>query len=422
MTRVELKPGIFFTAIEGGYKKSRLSVALITPLRRETVTDTAVLPYMLERGTRSCPDMTALKRRLCALYGTAMTTSYATFGFSRIVECVMSGADGSLLPDGDKISAERAALLLDVLLDPHFENGLFDKNWLEIEREKQREAINALINDKMGYCYKLLNEEFFKADERALPTDGFAQDLDGITPERLTAVYRELVGHCTVEILYVGPDAAMHMQIAREAAERFSLVPAARRAVTPVLKNDKPVDLVVPLEIEQDKLALAYTTGEVLGRREQTVLKVACALFGGTATSRLFKNVREKQSLCYSISAMQGYESGGGMYVGCGVEHADVQRTREAIGRELENFVQDGPSAEELEQVKLLYRSVLGGLYDNSNSIAKYEFNSILRTGDLTDPAEELALIESVSAQEAAEMLGRMRLNCSCLLCRKEGV
>lgn len=421
MTRLEIKPGVYFTAIEGGYKKSRLSVALISPLRRQTVTETAVLPYMLERGTRGCPDMTALKRRLCALYGTAMTTSYSTFGFSRVIECVMSGADGSLLPDGEVISGERAQLLLDVLLDPHFEDGAFVKSWLDVEREKQREAINALVNDKMGYCYKLLNEEFFKADERALPTDGYAQDLDAITPQRLAEVYREITAQSRVEILYVGPDAAGHERIAREAAGRFSLAPAPIRPLEPVPGREKPADLVIPMEIEQDKLALAYTTGALLDQREQAVLKVACALFGGTATSRLFKNVREKQSLCYAISASQEYESGGGMTVGCGVQHADAARARAAIERELEEFVCKGPTEEEMTQVKLLYRSLLGGLYDNSNSIAKYQFNSILRNGGPVDPAQELSLIESVTAQEAAQMLGRMKLNCSCLLCKKEG-
>ncbi len=421
MTRQELKPGVFFTSIEGGYKKSRLSVSLLAPLTRETVTETALLPYMLERGTAGCPDMTALKRRLCGLYGTSLSTSYASFGFSRVVECVMSGADGSLLPDGGEISAARAALLLDILLDPHTENGVFCAEWLDIERKKQRETINAIINDKAAYCHELLNQEFFKGDARALPDDGFAVDLDGITAASLMRVYRDYIAGCAVEILYVGPDVAGHEKIARAAADRFTVSPQPRAALTPVVQNDAPVHLTHVLDIEQDKLSFAYTTGALLDRREQAVLKVACALFGGTATSRLFKNVREKQSLCYSISASPSYESGGGMYVGCGVEHKDAAHTRAAIAQELDELIKNGPTAQELAQVKLLYQSVFGGLYDNSNSIAKYEFTSILRSGDLTDPAAELAMIESVTADEVSAMLGRLRLNCSCHLYNKEG-
>ncbi len=421
MTRQELKPGVFYTSIEGGYKKSRFSVSLLAPLTRETVTDTALLPYMLERGTKNCPDMTALKRRLCALYGTGMLTSYSSYGYSRVIECVMSGADGSLLPDGGEISASRAGLLLDVLLDPHTENGVFCAEWLDIERKKQRETINAIINDKAAYCNELLNQEFFKGDVRALPDDGFAADLDGITEAHLMQVYRDYIAGCTVEILYVGPDVAGHEKIACAAAARFSVSPQPRAALAPVAKNDAPMHLTHVLDIEQDKLCFAYTTGAILNRREQVVLKLACALFGGTATSRLFKNVREKQSLCYSISASPSYESGGGMYVGCGVEHSNAAHTRIAIAQELDALIKNGPTVQEMEQVKLLYRSVFGGLYDNSGSIAKYEFTSILRNGDLTDPADELAMIESVTADEVSAMLGRLQLNCTCQLRNREG-
>ncbi|MEA4912230.1 MAG: insulinase family protein, partial [Oscillospiraceae bacterium] len=80
MTRTEIAKGIFFSEIEGDYKKSRLGIHLAAPLERRTITSTALIPLLLERGTESCPDMTQLKRRLNALYGAYMSASYSCVG------------------------------------------------------------------------------------------------------------------------------------------------------------------------------------------------------------------------------------------------------------------------------------------------------------------------------------------------------
>ena len=418
MIRKQIAPGLNLTVIDGNYKKSRLSAALIAPLRRETVTETALLPYLLERGTVRYPDVTALKRHLNLLYGTVINTSYDSFGYARVIECVLQGVDGALVPGGDALTAERAGLLMDVLLRPALADGVFRADWLDIEREKLRDNINSIINDKAAYCFKLLSEEFFKGDLRALPRDGFAEDLDAIDGARLAAAYRETVRSASAEILYVGP--------APEEAERQILglvgehtwsdraIPAA----PPVPKTAAVTELVTEMEIEQDKLSFAYATGEALSRRRRQALRVGAAMFGGTATSRLFQNVREKQSLCYSISASPSNEANG-MYVDCGIEGKNAARTTEAIATELAAFAKDGPTETELAQVKLLYRNMLGGLRDNASSIAKYEFSSILRYGELVEPQDDLAELESITADEVIEVMRKLSLNCSSRLCGK---
>ncbi len=418
MIRKQIAPGLHFTAISGNYKKSRLSAALIAPLRRETVTETALLPYLLERGTESLPDVTAIKRRLNYLYGTSMRASYNTYAFARVNDCVLEGVDGSLVPDGGALTAERAALLREVLLRPALENGAFREEWLAIEREKQRENIRSIINDKGAYCFKLLSEAFFGDDLRALPRDGFEEDLDAIDGARLAQVYRDTVGSASLELIYVGP-------APQEAEDRLTGFAEGHRWKENALPTMRPVprlssvrEVVTEMEVEQDKLALAYATGETLTRRQWQALRAGTALFGGTPTSRLFQNVREKQSLCYSIGASPSYSSCG-MFVECGIEGKNTARTAKAVAKELAAFAAQGPSQEELANLKLLYRNMLGGLRDSAGSIAKYEFQSILRFGELTEPEEDLASLESITADEIQAVMQKLTLNCTSRLCRK---
>lgn len=51
--------------------------------------------------------------------------------------------------------------------------------------------------------------------------------------------------------------------------------------------------------LTQAKLCMLFTRGTPEDLPSITVMRMAMSVFGGSTTSRLFRNVREKQSLCY---------------------------------------------------------------------------------------------------------------------------
>jgi predicted Zn-dependent peptidase len=416
MTRREIAQNVFLTEVEGGYKRSRLSVYMASPLARDNLTATAMLPFVLERGTARFPDMTLLKRRQNVLYGAGLSLGYSINGFARVIEGHIEGVDGSLVP-GEDIPLERTGLLLEALFDPHVADGAFPDAGVDIEREKLREVIRSIINDKREYCARLLLEAFFALDERALPRDGFEEDLGGIDGAALFKAYGDIVSRSSLEIVYVGTRLGALEEKLLEALERCAPErrPAAIKAVTAVPKGGEQA-VARAMEVEQDKLALAFTPGRVLDRRELTALRMASALLGGTPTSRLFMNVREKQSLCYSILSQPSYLAGGGLIIECGVGHADSGRAREAILAELAALAQKGPSEKELAEAKLFFGNILRGVLDNSAALGGYVYSAISRFGEAVAPAQELEMLERVTAAEVMERLGEMNLNASCLL------
>ncbi|MEG0751678.1 MAG: insulinase family protein [Oscillospiraceae bacterium] len=409
-----------FTAVEGDYKKNRLSVYLSAPLSRESQTATALLPFMLERGTRALPDMTLLQRRLCALYGASMTASYSQFGFARVIDGYISGADGALLPEGQQIERERAMLLGDLLFDPAVSDGAFCDDWLVIEKEKLRETIQSVINDKREYCYKLLIERFYEGDGRSLPVDGFESNLGTISARSLYDAYESFLSRCSVEIIYVGRDAAGRRDIATDIAARVS---STDEPIAPIsfVQQRETVDIVEEMDVEQDKLAFAFTSGYTLKAREMAALRVASALLGGTPTSRLFVNVREKKSLCYSISSTASYESAGGMFIDCGISHDDAVKARSAILHELENLASDGPTDKEMREIALTFKNAYGGVRDSSSAINSYVFNCVQRRGELVEPEMQLEELLSVDKGDVRDALSHLHLNCTCHISKKGG-
>lgn len=420
MIRREIANGIYLTQVAGNYKRSRLSVYMASPLRRETLSETAILPFIMERGTTKLPDMTLLRRRQNALYGANLSTNYSSVGFSRVVEGYVEGVDGSFIQDGADVAAQRTDLLLDVLFDPYVENGAFRGDWIDIEREKLREAIRSIINEKRDYCAKLLSEAFYD-DERGLPVDGFEEDLDLIGGERTYQVYKDTVAQSGLEVIYVGSDYEGLEQALVERLQVAGTNPAGIKPLTAIPKRDELV-IVQEMDVEQDKLAMAFTCGRVLNRQEMVVLRVANALLGAAPTSRLHQNVREKQSLCYYVSAQPSYKSGGGMVIESGIEHQNVARTKEAILHEMRTLAKDGPTQQELVQIKLLFQNILQGVSDSSAALSGYIYSNIVRYEDAMTAEQELAMIEQVTAEEVMAILSDMNLNASCLISEKEGL
>ena len=70
VTRIELQPGVWLTAVQTKkFKSSVLGAQFLTPLTAETASLNALIPMVLRRGTAEHPDMESLSAALDELYG-----------------------------------------------------------------------------------------------------------------------------------------------------------------------------------------------------------------------------------------------------------------------------------------------------------------------------------------------------------------
>jgi len=82
-------------------------------------------------------------------------------------------------------------------------------------------------------------------------------------------------------------------------------------------------------------------------------LGVLDAIFGGSTSSRLFREVREKRGLAYAVgSYTEQYTDTGMVAMYLGTRGDNVQEACEIIGRELGTLRADGITAEELDRAK----------------------------------------------------------------------
>ena len=278
------------------------------------------------------------------------------------------------------------------------------------------------MNEKRIYCQRQANREFFGASPAGIRQEGYLEEVDGLTPETLTAAYREMLETAQIELLILGCGAAETQAVTQALLGELAAV--ARRPV-PLCENlamprQEAVRKTECFDTVQAKLCMLFTLGEPMQPDQMAAVRLAMALYGGSVTSRLFLNVRERDHLCYYCSSsFQSFT--GSMAVNSGVEHADAARAEQAILKELDDLRTGPITEEELEDCRLSLLSGMAGIEDSLGGIETWYYMEVLRGGAVQTPDEARAALRAVTREDVRAILRQLTLSVSYLLTREEG-
>ena len=156
--------------------------------------------------------------------------------------------------------------------------------------------------------------------------------------------------------------------------------------------------------VTQSKLSLGFRMDTQRG--ERVLFQLMNAVLGGTASSKLFQNVREKESLCYYCSSGFSWSSCS-LTIDSGVDTVNMDRTEEAIFQQIEAMQRGEVTEEELLYAKLALKNSMGSLQDSLHSVENWYLG---RTFDLPGQTPEQAaeLLMSYTVEDVVEAARRL--------------
>jgi zinc protease len=129
--------------------------------------------------------------------------------------------------------------------------------------------------------------------------------------------------------------------------------------------------IVVDLDVPQTVVTFG---GPGIARSDpdfMTAFAISHILSGGTFSSRLYREVREKRGLAYSVGGSLVWYRNAALYVGSTATRTDrTKKTIELIEREVHRLAQAGPTATELAEAKSYLRNSFALHLDTSFKIA----------------------------------------------------
>ncbi len=164
--------------------------------------------------------------------------------------------------------------------------------------------------------------------------------------------------------------------------------------------------LVKQKRLEQVHLCLGLR-GIAAGHKDRYAVYALNSVLGGSVSSRLFQEVREKRGLAYSIySFLSGYSDGGTITVYAATRPKEVDRVVDLVCREIRRIEAKGVERKELERAKNQMKGSLMLSLESSHSRMSKLAKDELTHGARTSLEEMVAHIDRVN-QEQVFNVGR---------------
>ncbi len=421
MERTNIAPGVHLsTAPADKFNRCRISLHFLFPAKEETATANALLPLVMERGYADCPDMTELTKKLARLYGADLSIYARAQGANRNICIGVTGIKDSFALADEALCQEYANMALGVAFRPHFVDGMFDTEAVEIEKRMLQKSLEDEINDKRLYCARQAQRIFYQNTPASIRQEGYLRQVAGLTPADVTAAYHEMLRTASIELVVLGygEQTEMVKNMLLAALAKIDRAPIA--PVAPFFMQPMPtVHKTETFDIVQAKLCMAFTTGQKMALDNIEAYRLAMAVFGGGVSSRLFLNVREKMNLCYYCSSAFNSATGA-MFVHSGVEPANAAVAEAAILNELAQLCNGPITDEEFEDCRRGLLSGTNSIEDTLVGIESWYYMQIIRGGVIRTPETARAALLAVTKEEVQAILAQFSLSVSYLVSKTQ--
>ena len=408
--RFELFPGITLRCFaDTRFKQGCLSIQIVRPQCKKEAAMNALIPTVLLRGCKSCPDLRSITNRLDELYGASVGTMVRRVGDYQATGLYCAFLEDRFAMAGDRILEPMMQFLGQLLLEPLTEDGGFDRSFVASEKKNLISTIESELNDKRAYAMGKLLRTMCRADSFGVPRLGDKESVATIDAKALYAHYLHILQTSPIELFYMG-------------ATRGETVAAlVRNMLSPIVRNYVPIapqtpfhddggsDISEHMDAAQSVLCMGFVTDITSDSPDFAAMQVLNNIFGAGMTSKLFMQVREKMSLCYAIGSGY-YGSKGIMTVSAGIDREKETEVREEVLSQLTACCRGEITEEELNAAKEALLSSLRGIHDSPGSIESY-YSTHQLSGAFRSPAQYMEEIQAVTMERVIAAANTVRLH-----------
>ena len=407
---IAIKEGVKLNYIQTNkFKTNYFSFNFITELSNDRSSLNALLPPVLMRGCEKYKDQATINKRLQYLYSGELGARNTKFG-----EYQIFGIRANMLDNrfclGTDVTNETIDLICDMIFEPYLVNGEFNEEYVKGEKISLIDVLESEKNNKTQHSIKRTMDEMCKNEIFSISKFGTAKQINQITSNSLYEAYNYALKNYQIEIYFVGN--CDIEQLGKMLIERFSKIdrtPISLTSAKTVEKAECVKEIVDEENVKQGKLCLGFRTGYKVEDKQYHLLQLFNEVFGGSPTSKLFMNVREKMSLCYFCRSIINQRNGV-MLVASGIEFENKQIAQNAIIEQLEAIKKGEISETEIESAKKSIKNGYMQIYDSAESMETWAFFRAL-CGTQTTPLIECEKIDAATITDVQNIAKKMTLD-----------
>ena len=301
-------------------------------------------------------------------------------------------------------------ILSDMLL-----NSDFKCEEIEKERKVILSEIKNSYDDIEDYSYRVLKENAFPNNSLKYDVLGTEKCVRGFTREDILKFYNKYYNASNCKIIIVSPfDHELVIDTIQKYYGQWKKGDL-RTSRKEVFKNT-PGEFETDLNDNEQSTIMYLFTFKNPTPKEELALRILDYRLGSSSNSVLFKELREKRGLCYSVHSTLGdYEKFNILYIYASVSKSDVQESKEVISFCLDEFINEKLKFDDkfFNIIKKVYKTEIITTLEGCNDVAHFILAYILDDEDILSFYNDLDLLDTLSKEDIYEVAKELFTNSS---------
>ncbi len=262
--------------------------------------------------------------------------------------------------------------LCNILFEPNVLGKKFESTNFLLVKERLKNAIESEIENPKSYALNRLLEEMDKKANYSFDPNGYLSDLEKINEQNLYQCYLDMLNKNIVDIFVIG-DVDVD-EIKELINKKFTINTIKKPCSTHFIEHKKFRSRVKTIceekSISQSKLYLGFKCDNVSNFERQYVSSIYSFILGGGPDSKLFKSVREKNSLCYYINSSYRPVSNL-LIITSGIDRTNFKKAVNLVKKEIKNMINGDFDDDDIKKAISTYLNINESLLDSPNGIIK---------------------------------------------------
>ena len=311
--------------------------------------------------------------------------------------------------------------IFEMLMNPNATNEEFDLKEFNFVKERLKREIKSIDDNPFKSSMRKAIEAMDKSSVTAFPLMGSVEELDDITPSSLYKYYKKLFKDNTCDIFIIGNVDSDNIVSLIQKYFKHRYIYTNKLVLRVDNKEKKKVTTKEDVsENLQANLVMIYNIGELPEVERHVTMQVFNYIFGsGGLTSKLYKRIREENSLCYNISTLYlKYDELIAIHIS--LDTANVKRAVSMVKKCLKEMQTGDFLDSDLEDAKKSISLALNLTSDNNSSLLNnYVFHEFDNLPLIDERKKSLA---KLTKEDVVNVSKKLKLNTIYVLKGKENI
>ena len=387
------------------FKTININLNIKRESKKEEITLRDLLINTLIDSSKKFPTRKEIEIETEELYGLGLNINLVNSGKCNLISLNEVFLNNKYIDDD--ILERAISYLNEIVFNPNVEDNEFNIDSFNLAKRIVKNNIESLKDNPSSYGRHCLLKEI--NPNNPLTFIPSIEELDKITPNSLYEYYKNVINNDEINVFVIGE--VNSEEIKKIFEKTFNIKNRKTNKINHYIIEHNIGDGKIykeELPINQSKLLMGYNFESVTEFENKYVSSMLSYILGGSADSMLFKVVREKESLCYSINS--GYNQLTGiLIIHAGIDGDKYEKTKELIINQIEEIKKGNFTDEDLENGKKIYKNSALELFDSPNSIINMYMSHEYIGSDLYE--DKIENIDKVTKEDLIALTNKLHLN-----------